>query len=765
MKLIMRKPQVLPLMATFFALLGIPSATAITYPELILGDHPVAYYRLEDLSGATVADSSGNGFTGNINPFTQNDGITTYPQLGLPGITTNSVFLKTADHPGGNGNIDIPVSLLMNPTIDGFHGAPFSAECWVQPTTEPAPGNYKVPVANFGVYSQTVGSPYANASGWNFYQQGGSPSTWVWNMKPGPFAGASVPITLLQWYHLVGTFDGTNSAFYINGVLQRTDNAVGYISNDGSADLVIGQGPATGQIPFDGGVDEVAIYTNALTAAQVLAHYQSGTNSFRAVPTPPSFLTPPADVTAYSGTPVTFSVVASGTTPLHYQWLRGNSPIAGATSSALSFTCHYPADDAATFKVVVTNVVGTATSSIATLTVQTNLNVVYNPFSITRKVGSFAAFRAVANGALPITYQWFKGAVPITGETNDTLWLAKVKLADDQSAYHAHITGPFGNSDTTDGILTVVARTVTVPITKYGQVVVADNPVAYLRLDESTGSTIATDAVGSFDGSYVQTFGPDSIFNFQVPTGIPHETNTAVHITNNALVTIPYALELNPVSGPWSVEVWLQPTSLNASDFHTPISSEYNDFAGHLTGWNVYQHVAGVWTLNMFSGGGGGSFTSEFTHNPLLPGTWYHMVITDDLIKQRWYVNNSLVLTQDRKGIGFVANGINGDPAVAGGPTVLGQRSDGIFGNFDGGLDELAFYNYALTPQQIQNHFLNTTKLTTVKSGSNVILTWGVGTLQSASIVTGPYANIVGATSPYTNAITGSQKYFRIQVQ
>ncbi len=56
--------------------------------------------------------------------------------------------------------------------------------------------------------------------------------------------------------------------------------------------------------------------------------------------------------------------------------------------------------------------------------------------------------------------------------------------------------------------------------------------------------------------------------------------------------------------------------------------------------------------------------------------------------------------------------GINGDPSVAGGPLTLAIRSDGVFGGWDGGIDELAVYNYVLNPQQIQNHFLNTSHLT-----------------------------------------------------
>jgi hypothetical protein len=50
-------------------------------------------------------------------------------------------------------------------------------------------------------------------------------------------------------------------------------------------------------------------------------------------------------------------------------------------------------------------------------------------------------------------------------------------------------------------------------------------------------------------------------------------------------------------------------------------------------------------------------------------------------------------------------------------------------------------------------------------SGGNVILAWPVGILQSATQVAGPYNDILGATSPYTNVLSASQQFFRIRAQ
>lgn len=51
------------------------------------------------------------------------------------------------------------------------------------------------------------------------------------------------------------------------------------------------------------------------------------------------------------------------------------------------------------------------------------------------------------------------------------------------------------------------------------------------------------------------------------------------------------------------------------------------------------------------------------------------------------------------------------------------------------------------------------------KVGNNVILTWPTGTLQQSSTVNGTYSDMPSVTSPYTNAISGPQKFFRVRVQ
>jgi len=88
--------------------------------------------------------------------------------------------------------------------------------------------------------------------------------------------------------------------------------------------------------------------------------------------TAPSISTQPTSTTVSAGQAASFSVTASGTAPLQYQWQRNGVNIPNANAATYSFTTTAN-DDGAMFRVVVSNTVGSATSNAATLTVLTNI--------------------------------------------------------------------------------------------------------------------------------------------------------------------------------------------------------------------------------------------------------------------------------------------------------------------------------------------------------------------------------------------------------
>jgi hypothetical protein len=198
------KKQVLPF-AVSLIVASARNASAATYPDTILAAHPVAYYRLEEPNGSlSVSDSTTNAFTGFVTYVTQSDGITVYPQLGIPAIFTNGArFAKASPTSTGQGTIDVPVNSTLNPTLpDGTNGAPFTAELWVNANGQ-STADFTVPLADSSDFNQT--GVYSGSAGWNFYQTQGPGSTWSYSIRPNPsFVGNGTNAVVVgQWTHLV----------------------------------------------------------------------------------------------------------------------------------------------------------------------------------------------------------------------------------------------------------------------------------------------------------------------------------------------------------------------------------------------------------------------------------------------------------------------------------------------------------------------------------------------------------------------------------
>ena len=91
-----------------------------------------------------------------------------------------------------------------------------------------------------------------------------------------------------------------------------------------------------------------------------------------AVSQPPAIALAPTSRVASIGHPTTFTVGASGSLPLSFQWERDGVPIPGATAETYTLPAVSADDQGARFRVVLTNAFGTATSPEAVLTTTAN---------------------------------------------------------------------------------------------------------------------------------------------------------------------------------------------------------------------------------------------------------------------------------------------------------------------------------------------------------------------------------------------------------
>jgi pectate lyase len=178
----------------------------------------------------------------------------------------------------------------------------------------------------------------------------------------------------------------------------------------------------------------------------------------------PSITTQPQDqANLLPGATATFSVVASGSDPLNYQWYYNtNTLLTNATDSILTITNIQPGN-AGSYSVAVSNIAGGVISSNAFLTVNTSpVAPVFNsqPASLVLLAGSTASFTAVAAGTAPISYQWSENGTPIPGATSSALILTNVQATEDGS-YTVTASNSVGSATSNPAQLTV---TTTIPV-------------------------------------------------------------------------------------------------------------------------------------------------------------------------------------------------------------------------------------------------------------------------------------------------------------
>ncbi|HUI08405.1 MAG TPA: glycosyl hydrolase family 28 protein [Verrucomicrobiae bacterium] len=183
---------------------------------------------------------------------------------------------------------------------------------------------------------------------------------------------------------------------------------------------------------------------------------------------PPGIAVQPTNVTVIPGQFATFSVMATGSMPLTYQWYYNDTaPLSGASATTASLTLSnvQPAD-AGNYSVIVSNPIDGVTSSNAVLTVDTSPSApvfIWQPASITVRAGDSASLSGQAVGDQPISYQWSTNGVPIPGATSPTLDFPSAQLAD-AGTYLLLASNAVGTTASSNAILTVTSRTPPLPV-------------------------------------------------------------------------------------------------------------------------------------------------------------------------------------------------------------------------------------------------------------------------------------------------------------
>jgi hypothetical protein len=224
--------------------------------------------------------------------------------------------------------------------------------------------------------------------------------------------------------------------------------------------------PANQSLTFSGVIDEPSVYNRALGSNEIAAIYQAGgsgkcSTTSTSSNTPPVIITQPTNQTVAVGGTATFSVTATGSPTLHYQWYGPASNIVvGAINSTLVLSNVQPSA-AGTYFALVTNLYGFAQSSNALLTVTggTTSNtapvITHQPTNQTVSAGSTAMFSVSATGSPTLHYRWFgPGSNVVVGAISSTLILTNVQPTN-AGTYFAVVTNQYGFATSSNATLVV----------------------------------------------------------------------------------------------------------------------------------------------------------------------------------------------------------------------------------------------------------------------------------------------------------------------
>lgn len=214
-----------------------------TYSIVILGDQPAGYWRLGDPS--TIAfDSSGFAKLGTIH-----GGVT-------PGVTGGLKDNSTAmQFDGSTGYISASLVTIQK--------AGWSAEAVIYPT-------------NLSLARGQVILFNGSSTGWGFVI--GTDNTANGKLYGLFQAVRWIPTTYVftanNWYHIVMTFDGSTTIFYVNGVQVYT--GTGSLPQVPAGSTMIGSDTGAQRF-FQGNIQEAAIYSYVLSQQQITQHYTAMT--------------------------------------------------------------------------------------------------------------------------------------------------------------------------------------------------------------------------------------------------------------------------------------------------------------------------------------------------------------------------------------------------------------------------------------------------------------------------------------------------------
>jgi hypothetical protein len=225
-----------------------PAAPPVGYQATVTATAGLTgYWRFGDASGSTAAATTG------LVTGTYGAGTT----LNQPGLLTGDA--NRAVTFAGNAKV------TFGDVFDFAARAPFTLEAWVKPTT-------------IDSTARRVFSTESTNGNDGYYLMQNSTRVQFARVVGGNYDTLNGPkLTANTTYHVVVTYDGTTTSLYYNGALVATSSSTRSMVST-TTPFTVGA-KASGGGNWAGTIDEPAVYSSALSAATVQAHYRSGTGT------------------------------------------------------------------------------------------------------------------------------------------------------------------------------------------------------------------------------------------------------------------------------------------------------------------------------------------------------------------------------------------------------------------------------------------------------------------------------------------------------
>lgn len=222
----------------------------------VTADTPEAWWMMDETSGDMLDNTTNNHDLQTIEGTPSRGQTTSAPIFGASNQIDNYIIFDGTDDE--MYNVASPAGLRITGDL--------TIEVWV----------YLVDVAQSGVVCSMRPTSGGDDRLYEMTIQGGGVGDQL--LRAGDErTGVTTGVTLATdtWHYVVATREDTVWKIYVNGVLQTTDPVSGTLTAT-TQDLGVGDFPGSGNIQMlEGRISELAIYTKALTAGRVLAHYNS----------------------------------------------------------------------------------------------------------------------------------------------------------------------------------------------------------------------------------------------------------------------------------------------------------------------------------------------------------------------------------------------------------------------------------------------------------------------------------------------------------